>query len=517
MATEEAVISVFGAFLALPEGRHYLDTGKHISADVFLKIPTVAKELFRNEPGCAVKYKAIEEKIKVLEPHLKVTLSGPRLMAFFDELRKHRDKWAVAFANYESHLVMAYLHAEEYEKKSPDFIERRATNAEEARLVLRGCLDAAEKKFSNMKSSQEFARYVRILEECIKKHKIHLQRKAHAEKMREILAKKRKKKTQVKKAKKAVSANTAQTQPYRHTQSVFNPDLPDFAQFMKGYTNDAPAAPIGTTNKDLQHVTRDGAKATRAVSSTNFATEKQHPLYRIGGEESAVPVRTRVEDFSGKVGPGDTTVPSNAYNIAAVGSEDMFATTTADPPLQEFTTMPSTNDTRGTIVAPQMLETSDLQLEKVLRAELGMDMPEYLAATEGIPPALPQTKEQATEQAALQPEQSNAIEIFGESERTYELGAFWDSTLRSFDPSTFISTDSTELAPMESDLFDAFGFNMDHELINGEFGGGLTLDEPLLGNDPYQWRGFNEFPAGPLSLESPPEDDEFYRQLFGIE
>jgi hypothetical protein len=512
MATEEAVISVFGAFLALPEGKHYLDTGKHISADVFLKIPTVAKELFRNEPGCAVKYKAIEEKIKVLEPHLKVTLSGPKLMAFFNELRKFRNKWAVAFANYESHVVMAYLNAQECENKSPDFIERRATNAEEARLVLRGCLDAAEKKFSDMKSSHEFARYVQILEACIKKHKIHLQRKAHAEKMREILAKK-KKKIQVKKAKKAVFANTAQTQPYRYTQSVFNPDLPDFAQFMKGYTNDAPAAPTGTTNKDLQHVTRDGAKATKAVSSTNLATEKQHPLYKIGGEESAVPVRTRVEDFSGKVGTGDTTVPPNASNIAAIRAKDKFATATADLPLQEFTTIPLTNDTQGTTVAPQMLETSDLQLEKVLRAELGMDMPEYLAATEDIPPALKQTKEQATEQ----PEQSNAIEIAGESERTDELGAFWDSTLPSFDPSTFISTDSTELAPMESDLFDASGFNMDHELINGEFGSGLTLDEPLLGNDPYQWPGFNDFPVGPLSLESPPEDDEFYRQLFGIE
>lgn len=67
MEAENAFTKFFRAFMAVPDAQAQLSADKPIPPEVFLKIPTVAKEIFRHEPGCAVNYQAIEEKIKVLE------------------------------------------------------------------------------------------------------------------------------------------------------------------------------------------------------------------------------------------------------------------------------------------------------------------------------------------------------------------------------------------------------------------------------------------------------------------
>jgi hypothetical protein len=237
MALEEGVISVFAAFLHLPEAHELMQdaqAGKSIPHDLFLKNAALAKELFSTEPGCKVNYQAIQERLKLLEPHLKVTPSGPALIAFFVGLRKYRNMWAIAFAKYESHAILTHLLETEIYGRNLEPDERLVARQQDVEwIALYYGVVAAEKKLKDIKASHEFARYVRILEECTKNHKIHLQRKAHAEKTRQDLAKKKAEARTAKKAKKAVSAVPVPTSNPERVQSTFNPDLPDFAQFMR--------------------------------------------------------------------------------------------------------------------------------------------------------------------------------------------------------------------------------------------------------------------------------------------
>lgn len=248
MATEEAVIQVFKVFMTLPDAQKLLTGQQPLPADFFLKDSVVAKELFSHEPGAAVNYQAIKEKIKVLEPHFKVTSSGPALMAFFAELREQHNMWAVAFAQYVSHTIMFFMFEQTLYGRPLNVAERDALNPQGPQTVLGDSLKAAATKLAGIKGSREFAQYVHILEECVKKHKTHLRRRAQAENARKVLTEKRKVARKTKKTASASPVVPAATQQIGRDRSAFNPDLPDFAQFMHCFTTPAapaaPAAPV---------------------------------------------------------------------------------------------------------------------------------------------------------------------------------------------------------------------------------------------------------------------------------
>ena len=285
MAVDAQCAQVLSVFLSIPGVGDQLGTEKLIPPEAFLKNPAVAKELFSHEPGCTVNYQAIHEKLKVLEPHLKVTSCGPTLMEYFAMLRKERNKWAVAFANCVSQMVMSYYLEQKLYGRSLDKSEREALNANTPETICRESLIAARQKLYDIKSSREFARYVRILEECIKQHKLHLQRKAQTEQVKRALVKRqqavakkqalaKKQKTQARKAKKAALASSATAQQADRVQSAFNPDLPDFAQFMTGFATPAiPAAPASV----LPEVAKQAQSAPELNITTCAEASKEGP------------------------------------------------------------------------------------------------------------------------------------------------------------------------------------------------------------------------------------------------
>ncbi len=274
MEVDNAFARVFQAFMAIPNAKSQLSLDKPIPPGVLLKYPTVAKEIFSNEPGCTVNYGAIVEKIKVLESHLKLTSCGPALMEYFAGLRKKRNKWAVAFANYQSHMIMTFL-LEQKLYGCPLSASQRAAFPDGARVVLSESLAAAWQELSDIKNTREFVQYVRILEECIKQHKIYLQRKAAAQKQRQALAKK--KQAEARKVRKATLASSAMSQQPSMVQNTFNPDLPDFAQFMSSFASPAPPAAAVSSNKKLQQVSMNTGKATKAATSSNATVGNKSP------------------------------------------------------------------------------------------------------------------------------------------------------------------------------------------------------------------------------------------------
>lgn len=282
MAMEETSIKVFQALLSVPEGQRLLKNDQPILANAFLEIPVVAKELFSHEPGCAVRYEAIEEKIKVLEPFLKVTPSGPKLMAFFDELLKQRDGWAVALANYESHVVMTFVLQQNSSAGSAITVDRRALNGQASEAALKETVDAAEKKLSATKNNRQFCQYVRILEECAKKHKKYLCRRAHAEKTRDKsgASKRMKRKSQQRPGTGAAArTNLTSTLPLQTVHfdiypSVFNPDWPEFSQFVNCYSSpDAGRAASEPSIGEFSYGPHNHATASEPFDPTNVGLE----------------------------------------------------------------------------------------------------------------------------------------------------------------------------------------------------------------------------------------------------
>ncbi|KAF7507477.1 hypothetical protein GJ744_010408 [Endocarpon pusillum] len=274
MEVDNAFAEVFQAFMAIPNAKSQFSLDKPIPPGVLLQYPTVAKVIFSNEPGCAVNYRAIVEKIKVLEPYFKMTSCGPRLMEYFAVLRKRRNKWAVAFANYQSHMIMTFL-VEQKLYGRPLNASQRAAFPDGPRAVLSESLAAAWHELSAIKSSRGFAQNVRILEECIKQHKIYLKRKAAAEQQRQALVKQ--KQAETRKAKKAALASSAvphQQRP-RAVQSTFNPDLPDFAQFITSFASPTPPAVAASSNKKPQQVTANISQASKTANSTNATVENK--------------------------------------------------------------------------------------------------------------------------------------------------------------------------------------------------------------------------------------------------
>jgi hypothetical protein len=269
MERGQIVVKVFDAFMTLPDAQQRVNSQKPIEANVFLTNPVVANAIFSNEPGCAVNYQAIKEKIKVLEPHLRVTQSGPTLMQYFDDLRKQRNLWAVALANYESHTIMTYTMEQKLYGRGLTASERDALNANRPELPVVSNLNAAEQRLIDTKTSREFSRHVYILEECIKQHKLHLQRKAHAVKAKRALA--RKKQTQARKAKKAALTSSVISRQPKRTKSAFNPDLPEFTQFVNGYTTTTTAAASGLAERTTQSI---NGCATNVIPAANRLAEK---------------------------------------------------------------------------------------------------------------------------------------------------------------------------------------------------------------------------------------------------
>ncbi|ERF74145.1 hypothetical protein EPUS_08884 [Endocarpon pusillum Z07020] len=274
MEIDNAFAKVFQAFMAIPNAKSQFSLDKPIPPGVLLKYPTVAKVIFSNEPGCAVNYRAIVEKIKVLEPHFKVTSCGPPLMEYFAVLRKKRNKWAVAFANYQSHMILTFL-VEQKLYGCPLNASQRAAFPDGPRAVLSESLAAAWQELSDIKKSREFVQNVRILEECVKQHKIYLQRKAAAQKQRQALVKK--KQAEARKAKKAALASSAVSHQQRPSavQSTFNPDLPDFAQFISSFTSPTPPPVAASSNKKPQKVTTNISQATKTANSINATVENK--------------------------------------------------------------------------------------------------------------------------------------------------------------------------------------------------------------------------------------------------
>ncbi len=355
---QAASIKVFEALVTqVPGAQHQFSVEKPIPAEAFLTNPAVAKVLFSYEPGCAVNYQAIKEKIGLLKPHLKVTQSGPALMKFFNELQNQRNMWAVAFAKWESHTIMTFMLEQKLYGRGLTLIEREALNANRPELTVDVSLKAAEKKLADTKTSREFARYVRILEECSKKHKIHLQRKAHAEKMRRDLARKKQTQAKARKAKKAALASSAMTQQIDPVQSTFNPDLPDFAQFMNSYvTPDTPAA-AANVNEDVQPVGHNALEASQVFDSTSCGAKKP--------KRQQKNVSTTLPECSDRmlepIGPYDQLVGGFASEAVTTFSEGAASSSE--------------------------LDAADLEMEKALRTELGLPLNGYLLQTDNTSPA----------------------------------------------------------------------------------------------------------------------------------
>jgi hypothetical protein len=184
MTIEEASIHLFRTLLANLEGQRLIDNGQPILAGTLFRIPSVARELFDQEPGCAVRYEALEEKINLLEPHLKVTTSGPKLLTFFVELLKQRDEWATAMANYQANIVTVFLMQQQRSDRLTSPVGPTMLASQPIEEGLRDKVHIAEKKLLKTKSGLAFYRYVRILEECAKKYKTHIHRRANAKKTR---------------------------------------------------------------------------------------------------------------------------------------------------------------------------------------------------------------------------------------------------------------------------------------------------------------------------------------------
>lgn len=144
--------------------------------------------------------------------------------------------------------------------------------------VLNESLTAAAQDLYEIKSSREFAQYVRILEECTKKYTLHPQRKAQAEKLRLALAKK--KQAEARKAKKAALAASKVTQQTDRIQSAFNPDMPDFVQFMNGFATPATCATPAASYP--VRVTKYPTKASHAAKSTNAGVKKPSRCRKVG-------------------------------------------------------------------------------------------------------------------------------------------------------------------------------------------------------------------------------------------
>ena len=312
MEVDNAFAKVFQAFMAVPNAKSQFSLDKPIPPGVLLKYPTVAKVIFSNEPGCTVNYRAIVEKIKVLEPHFKVTSCGPALMEYFAGLRKKRNKWAVAFANYQSHMIMTFLVEQKLYGRPLNAVQRAAF-PDGPRAVLSESLAAAWQDLSDIKNSREFVQYVRILEECIKQHKIYLQRKAAAEKQRQALAKM--KQAEARKAKKAALASSAMSQRPNVVQSTFNPDLPDFAQFISSFASPTPAAAT-SSNKKLQQVTTNTTKVTKTANSTNATVKNKSAKRKVG---SAVAAEAQPHNMAATSTNMTAQAPANSVAQTSLG------------------------------------------------------------------------------------------------------------------------------------------------------------------------------------------------------
>jgi hypothetical protein len=347
MDIDKAFSNVFEVFMALPNAEQQLSTGRPVPLELLLNIPTVSKELFGLEPGCVVHYSAIKEKLQLLGPHMQKTSSGPELMKYFAELRKTRNKWAVAFANYQSQMMTKVVLERSLYGRILTADERNPMPGP-AWKVCSESLTIVTQQLLAIKTSREFAEKVRILEECTKQYTTHSrlkavadraavalaqQKQAEAEQARVALAKqkqeeKRKKQAEARKAKKAAAqAATKAAQKNNRIQSVFNPDMPNFAQFRNQFANfiTPPSAtnPTGTAASIMGAsvaATGSSKKATKRVSNktspaaklTGAGVKKQQYGRKVGSSPGS---RAGVNSSAAQVSasPAANQSPANSY------------------------------------------------------------------------------------------------------------------------------------------------------------------------------------------------------------
>jgi hypothetical protein len=361
MDIHKAFSNVFQAFMALPNAEQHLNTGKPIPPELLLNIPPVAKEVFNLEPGCVVHYSAIKEKLQLLGPHIQKSPRGPELMNYFAELRKTRNRWAVAFANYQAQM-MTKVHLERSLYGRVLTASERNEMPGPAWKVSSESLAIATQQLLAVKTSREFVEKVRILEECTKKYTEHSRLKAmadraaialaqqkiaEAEQVRLALAKqkqeeKRKKQAEARKAKKAAAqAATKATQKNSRIQSVFNPDMPDFAQFVNNFatvttppaTNPASivasimGASVAATGSPKQAAKRGSNKTSPPAKLTDAGVKKQRYTRKVGNSPGS---RAAASPSTTQLSVSPAASQSSANSYAAQGPCNPHAAQVSD-------------------------------------------------------------------------------------------------------------------------------------------------------------------------------------------
>ena len=341
--------------MSVPNAEKHLTTGKPVPPELLLNIPTVAKVVFGLEPGCVVHYSAIKEKLQLLGPHMQKTTNGPELMNYFAELRKTRNKWAVAFANYQSQMMTKVVLERNLYGRVLTASERSAMPGP-AWKVCSESLTIVTQQLLAIKTSREFAEKVRILEACAKQYTAHSRLKAvadraaialaqkkqaEAEQAKAALAKqkqeeKRRKQAEARKAKKAAAqAATKATEKNNRIQSVFNPDMPDFAQFMNKFSTvtTSPATnPAGTAGT-----------AASIMGATVAATGSPKPAAKRVSKKT--PPAAKLTDAGVKKRPYVRKAGNSPGNRAAVNpSAVQFS---VNPSAAQFSVSPAASQSSG--------------------------------------------------------------------------------------------------------------------------------------------------------------------------
>jgi hypothetical protein len=188
MILDQTSFAILNNYMHLPCVGYQTSNQQPVPTEVLLQHETIGPLLRGKEPGCYANYEAIEQKLKILEPHMKVSLCGPDLMKFFANLRQLREAWLTAATEYESLKDLNFINEFSHWGRLLEPDERGALTDLGPITILRDKKHALSKQLKSIKASREFARYVHILEMSVKKHKIHLRRQAQAAKMKKIKA-----------------------------------------------------------------------------------------------------------------------------------------------------------------------------------------------------------------------------------------------------------------------------------------------------------------------------------------
>ena len=283
MDLDAAMVKVAKRFFGLSSAPALVErvrSGRQRPQDVLLRQGSVLKEISSNEPGCYVNYQAMYEKMHTMEPYLKATSSGPDLIAYFKNLRKLRRAWMVGFAKYAAHAIVSRMPDPNRLGSTTAVVDDGydtfsgvdvATALKNQAAALARNLARKDDQLRRFKDGPTFVRHIHILEECITKHKIHLKRQAHVNKSRSASTKMKKdlkRRQQISSGVKRTSAEPV--------KQAYNPDLPDFAQFMQDFVSHSP---LSSHSGDMTYATQQANVKLNPRYNADLTTDLSEQPY----------------------------------------------------------------------------------------------------------------------------------------------------------------------------------------------------------------------------------------------